>query len=119
VGDETWLASPETLARRCEATLLESGLIREPAVDSLVAHIPDGYPVYRVGYEKTLRQALDRLRSLKNCITAGRQGLFRHNNIDQALQMGLLAADSIQTRVGDFNRWYDEVSRFNDYRIVD
>lgn len=119
VGDEIWNASSEELAAPVNQLLTQSGLIDHPAVDTLTVHIKDGYPVYHIGYEQSLNQTLNHLRTLQNCITAGRQGLFRHNNIDQAIQMGLESAQHITARPEKIDSWYDGVDRFKNYRIVD
>ncbi len=118
-GDEIWKANAADLAQRADETLLGSGLVRSRSVDALAVRIREGYPLYRIGYERPLEAVISSLRSFDNCLTTGRQGLFRHNNLDQSIQMGLLAADSISERTFDCAGWYDNLSQFNDYRIID
>ncbi|MEW6237672.1 MAG: FAD-dependent oxidoreductase [Candidatus Omnitrophota bacterium] len=118
-GDQTWNSDHADLADKANAVLASSGLVQSKPIDSLALHLREGYPVYHAGYEKPLRRVLAHLRAMGNVLTAGRQGLFRHNNIDQSIQMGLLAAEEIMAQASDFSHWYDSVSRFNDYRIVD
>ncbi|MFB3787950.1 MAG: FAD-dependent oxidoreductase [bacterium] len=119
VDSETWQAAPLDLARRVDEVLLASGLVATRASDALTVRIREGYPLYEIGYEQHRRDLLSYLQSLKNLLTAGRQGLFRHNNLDQSIQMGILAAEEILQARGDFYTWYDQVDRFNQYRIVD
>ncbi len=116
---DTWVAAPRDLAGRVDEVLLASGLVATRAGDALAVRIREGYPLYEIGYEQHLRAFLSYLRSLKNLLTAGRQGLFRHNNLDQSIQMGILAAEEILQVRSDFYTWYDHVDRFNQYRIVD
>jgi len=119
VGDIIWNAPVSDLQKQAEAVLIESGLVPQQASDATAVHIRDGYPVYHIGYEECLQKTLYYIESLRNCITVGRQGLFRHNNIDQAIQMGLHAAEQVLRRETNFDEWYANVHKFNDYRIVD
>lgn len=118
VDSELWKTDAKELASLTDDILLPSGLLHTRSVDALAVRIPEGYPLYEIGYEQHVIKVLGYLRSFGNCITAGRQGLFRHNNMDQALQMGILAAEHILQNE-NVDLWYDRVSRFNDYRIVD
>jgi hypothetical protein len=72
-----------------------------------------------VGYEERLQRAREFLNQKTKILTTGRQGLFRHNNIDQSIQMGLLAAEEILKNQDDFEPWYRSAEQFNDYRIID
>ncbi len=119
VGDTIWNAKVDDLKQQVETVLIESGLVPQQAKDATAVHIRDGYPVYHIGYEESLQKALNYIESLRNCITVGRQGLFRHNNIDQAIQMGLHAAKQVMSGQADFSEWYANVHKYNDYRIVD
>ncbi len=119
VGDSMWESDLNSLRDESVQVLKESRLIDHSPVDSLAVRIKEGYPLYHVGYEKTLGSILEWLNGFQNCITAGRQGLFRHNNIDQAMQMGLLAAEEVIRQPSNFENWYKNVKQFNDYRIVD
>lgn len=116
---DTWLAAPLDLACRVDEVLLSSGLVATRSCDALAVRIREGYPLYEIGYEQHFRALLSYLRSLKNLLTAGRQGLFRHNNLDQSIQMGILAAEEILQARENYYTWYDQVDRFNQYRIID
>ncbi|RJP18992.1 MAG: FAD-dependent oxidoreductase [Candidatus Omnitrophota bacterium] len=118
-GDKIWTAQIEDLATPAVRILRESGLIDTEPVDALAVRIEEGYPLYAVGYEQSLKAIVNWLNTTKNCLTVGRQGLFRHNNIDQGMQMGLLAAEEIIKQPNDFSDWYKNVDQFNEYRIVD
>lgn len=118
-GDETWQASAQELADQAHAVLQRAGLVERPPLDVHTEPIRYGYPIYHVGYEQSLQTVLDCFQQTGNLVTAGRQGLFRHNNIDQAMQMGLMAAETIEGGEGAIQDWYRNASRFNDYRIVD
>ena len=118
IDGEIWKQDASTLAGMVDDVLQSSGIISTRSVDTLVVHIKEGYPLYQIGYEHHRQKIVDYLRSLGNCISTGRQGLFRHNNLDQSIQMGLSAAEQILQN-DHCNQWYDHIDRFNDYRIVD
>lgn len=118
-GDDIWKASPDHLQKLTEKVLHQSGLIPKQSEDATTVHIKEGYPVYHIGYDKSLLQVLETVKNFNNCITTGRQGLFRHNNIDQAIQMGLNTAEQILSSPDDFDEWYNKIEQYNDYRIVD
>ena len=118
-NDATWNAESSTLARAAETILIDSGLVDAPAADVLKVPLLFGYPLYTRGYSPLLERVLAHLQQTSNCLVAGRQGLFRHNNTDQSMQMGLLAAEQVLHHPDRLPDWYDGVARFNDYRIVD
>ena len=95
------------------------GLTDLDAAAGLTVRLSEGYPIYSVGYRDHLSVVLNALRRLPNLVTAGRQGLFRHNNLDQAIEMGLLAGEHLCRFTSESGRWYDRISRFEGYRIVD
>ncbi len=117
--DSIWKSDQWRLAEKANQILLDSGLLSAQPVDTLAVRLREGYPIYHQGYEQALNPVLDYLKTLKNLLTVGRQGLFRHNNIDQAIQMGLKAAETVYHKQNDFQSWYNHVQQFNDYRIVD
>jgi protoporphyrinogen oxidase len=119
VGDHTWSADTGYFASRAQKVLLQSGLLDIEYSEAKIIRIEEGYPVYSIGYEDRLSGVLHSLASLNNIITTGRQGLFRHNNIDQSIQMGLLAAEEIRQNPSDFSAWYGNTKQFNNYRIID
>jgi protoporphyrinogen oxidase len=92
-GDEIWRADPEALTRIAVDDLASVGLIRpEEVLDSHVRRVPFAYPLYNLSYMENLKPVLDFVRSLENLETGGRQGLFRYNNMDQSITMGLRLA---------------------------
>ena len=118
-GDEVWNTPVEILAQKAQQVLQESRLVQQNFSQTFSVKIEAGYPVYTVGYETARQTVLDFADSLNNLLTTGRQGLFRHNNIDQSIQMGLLAADEVMKNPAAFKDWYNNAARFDDYRIID
>lgn len=117
--DTLWTEDAQTLQQRAMPILMESGVVTKDPMDSRRIGLRYGYPVYHVGYEEALHDTLRSLASYRNLLTTGRQGLFRHNNIDQAMQMGLSAAQTALSGPNSFQKWYEQVDRFREYRIVD
>ena len=58
---------------------------------------PHAYPVYDLTYRENLDALLGYLDSFENFKTAGRQGLFKYNNMDHSIEMGLEMARSFLT----------------------
>ncbi len=123
-NDERWGATDRQLVESISPHLEETQLARGEMDAFLTARLRWGYPIYALDTQKILREVYSGLSAFPNLISTGRQGLFRHNNLDQSIQMGLLAARCLDRFAGDPNgnpaeRWYSEVSQFDSYRIVD
>ena len=117
--DATFQADESLLRAQADQHLQRIGLMNRDAVASLVVRLCEGYPIYSMGYRKHVNIILNALKPIPNLITAGRQGLFRHNNLDQAIQMGLLAGEHLSKFPTESHRWYDGLEQFEGYRIVD
>jgi protoporphyrinogen oxidase len=64
---------------------------RNEAIDYFVHREKFAYPVYHLDYKKHLEKLKSYL-NFENLKCIGRSGLFKYNNIDHALEMGILAA---------------------------
>ena len=64
----------------------------------MVVRIPAAYPLFEVGYQERSRILCDYLERFENLQLAGRGGLFRYYNMDQAIASGLAAADELLAR---------------------
>ncbi len=117
--DEQFNADESTFRKMADRHLKEIGLVDRDADRGHVVQLTEGYPIYTVGYRNHVNTIVNSLRQIPNLITVGRQGLFTHNNLDQAIQMGLLAGAHVCRFPDESDRWYDELSRFDGYRIVD
>ena len=53
------------------------------------------YPVYHIGYRDDLIKLKKYLGVFSNLQIAGRNGIFRYNNMDHSIEMGLYAAWNI------------------------
>lgn len=94
-GDATWNATDAELIKTTVRHLEELGFIRRQEVrDGMVVRIPAAYPLFEVGYQERSRILCDYLERFENLQVAGRGGLFRYYNMDQAIASGLAAAEA-------------------------
>jgi protoporphyrinogen oxidase len=103
VGDEHWRASDAELAQLASSDLQRIGLIDAGEVTgSFVRKLPHAYPIYDLEYRRNLAPVMDFVHDLANLQTAGRQGLFRYNNMDQSIEMGRrIARALVEQRAAD------------------
>jgi protoporphyrinogen oxidase len=98
-GDATWNASDAELIETTVYHLEKLGFIRRREVlDGMVVRIPAAYPLFEIGYQERSRILCDYLQRFDNLQVAGRGGLFRYYNMDQAISSGLSAAEALLAR---------------------
>jgi protoporphyrinogen oxidase len=98
VGDPTWSADDETLARLVLDGLESAGLpaVRRPAgAEVVVRRLPRFYPVYRQGYLERLAGIEAWSDRLAHVASFGRLGLFVHHNSHQAMRVAYDAVDCL------------------------
>jgi protoporphyrinogen oxidase len=121
-GDAIGRASDAELIGQVSTQIADTGLLRADEIeDAFVYRISYAYPIYTLDYDRRLDRVFAGLRRIPNLMTAGRQGLFNHNNMDHSIFMGLQAADALNTLAPDraVQSWYDRVGQFKHMRIVD
>ena len=92
-GDAKWRMSDEEVKEVCLADLAAVGLDVAADVDACGSSFSEySYPVYDLGYREKLGAVLEFVWPIENLLTMGRGGLFRYNNMDHSIKMGLLAA---------------------------
>jgi protoporphyrinogen oxidase len=106
VGDATWNANEEELARLVERDLAACGLpLPSRPVSVIARRLPQAYPIYLRGYERAL-EPLDRwIGERENLLSYGRQGLFAHDNTHHALAMAYAAVDCLSGSRFDLEAW--------------
>ncbi|MDP2941074.1 MAG: FAD-dependent oxidoreductase [Candidatus Omnitrophota bacterium] len=97
-GDELWNKTDEELFQICLSDLKKLGLIDDSAkaVRFFSSRLKNAYPIYGLGYQKEIECCLELIKGMSNLISIGRQGLFRYNNMDHSVKMGMLAAEHIE-----------------------
>lgn len=95
-GDETWSADDADLAESTVTCLAGLGLIdRDEVIRHAVIRIPNAYPLFEVGYREHQETVSAYLETFDNLHLAGRGGLFRYYNMDQAMESGLAVAGKV------------------------
>jgi protoporphyrinogen oxidase len=114
--------SDETILQRAREQITSTGLFRSEEIDEEhLYRLPYAYPLYTLDYDQRLDRVFNGLRTIRNLVTVGRQGLFNHNNMDHSIYMGLRAAETLNRHSVDqaAGHWYDQVDEFKRLRIVD
>lgn len=95
-NDKIWNSDDKKLAERCISDLERLKLLRRNEIEEhFVKRKKDTYSLYDIGYKENLFTVLSYLRSIKNLVCIGRNGLFQYNNMDHSIEMGLLTAKRI------------------------
>jgi protoporphyrinogen oxidase len=88
--DDVWNAPDDRLREIAVNDLVRIGLIRrEEVLDSWSHRTRFAYPIYDLEYAGRLQAAKDFVGGFENLYTAGRQGLFKYNNMDHSVAMGI------------------------------
>ena len=70
--------------------------VRGDEIESLESfHLADAYPIYRSGYATVLARALERLGTIGNLVSTGRQGLFLDIDMHDAMVLGRLGVEAL------------------------
>lgn len=96
-GDEIWNKSDKELIDWVAKDYInEFKLVKkEDILGGHVHRVAHEYPIYHVGYQKPLNAIIKYLSLFSNFQTIGRNGMFRYNNMDHSIEMGLYAARNI------------------------
>jgi len=95
-GDDTWNMQGEKLQQRIYNDLESLGV--DPKLNSgeyFSAYTEHAYPMMDMGYQAKRESAINHLNKFENLIMTGRQGTFRYIFTDTAMEMGMIAAQSI------------------------
>lgn len=92
-GDEVWNMAQADLLRSTVPGAEHLGLFKaEMVLGADVSRCSHAYPVYDLNYAENAARVLDTIEEIPDCVTCGRQGLFRYNNMDHSIEMGKYAA---------------------------
>jgi protoporphyrinogen oxidase len=118
-GDEVWRASDEDLFRKVVAGFERAELAAESQIRLLfTAREPNAYPMYTRDYRDALETALDQCGRIDNLLLNGRQGLFKFNNMDHCVEMGLAAAEHIAVGQPP-EQWQASIRAFKQFKVID
>lgn len=104
-GDKVWAKSDkELISWVTEAYIKEFHLIESSdIIGGYVHRVEKEYPVYHLGYKSDVSILLEYLNRFSNLQSIGRNGVFRYNNMDHSIEMGLYAAWNIITNSREYN----------------
>lgn len=96
-GDENWKKTDKQIIEMVKKDYInEFKTIKEKdVIGGYVHRAPWEYPVYHIGYTVPLDKIKAYFSKFKNFQTVGRNGIFRYNNMDHSIEMGLYAAWNI------------------------
>ncbi len=95
-GDERWCATEQETANRCLDSLERLGFfVRDKVIGYFSTFARHAYPIYTLDYREKLQRAFSVLQRFDNLVSCGRQGLYRYNNMDHSMEMGILAANYV------------------------
>jgi protoporphyrinogen oxidase len=100
-GDRTWETGDDELGERTSAALERLGFLRQGEVcAATTVRVPKAYPLFDVGYRRSVDQIASHLKRFDNLHCAGRTGSFGYLNMDEALESGMAAAEAVLSRSG-------------------
>jgi len=103
-GDEDWQRSDDELRGIVVKDLAKIGLLREDEVlHTFSRRERYAYPIYDLTYAENRDRIQACLDAIEGLETTGRQGLFKYNNMDHSIAMGLGAAENLMG-VGEDHR---------------
>ncbi len=95
-GDRIWNMNDERIVDRVTEDLVQMGLIGENDVESyFLCKLKHAYPIYDIYYRQHVTVIKDYLEGFDNLHYFGRNALFRYNNMDHSVEMGLNVAEDI------------------------
>ncbi|OGL50175.1 MAG: hypothetical protein A2161_11025 [Candidatus Schekmanbacteria bacterium RBG_13_48_7] len=98
--DEIWNLADKTLFTRCLEDLSDLGFkLKESEIEGYFSTFAQhAYPKYLIGYKQRIKDALEEISRCSNLLSFGRQGLFRYNNMDHSVKMGMVASEIIMNK---------------------
>ncbi len=97
LNDEIWKLSDEEIANRCVRDLVDKlGFIEDSEYEGAnVVRTRFAYPVYDLDYAAKIKVIEDYLKGFQGLHIAGRGGIFRYNNADHSIEMGLMLGQKL------------------------
>ncbi len=118
-GDEIDQKNDNEIIERVKADFLKTNLVKmEDISGANLTRVKNIYPLYDLDYFNKLNSILSYLSQFENLYTAGRQGLFNHNNTDHCIHMSFMLANSIIEGENP-KQWYENIEEFRNFKIID
>jgi len=95
-GDEVWSMDGEKLRQQVLQDLDSLGVNPSWSTGEYFTEYSEfAYPLMDMGYQDKRQKAINHLSQFNNLIMTGRQGTFRYIFTDTAMEMGMMAAESL------------------------
>ncbi len=111
--DDVWNLKVGELTERVVEDLSEISFIsKDDVIGSSEIHMKHAYPIYDLDYKIHMVPIKNYLDSISNLSYFGRNALFRYNNMDHSVDMGLKAAKNLLGKSVDYrhaatgNHWF-------------
>jgi protoporphyrinogen oxidase len=103
-GDTLWKSSDAEIVSECVKGIVKAKIGSEhEIIDSYVYRVKYAYPIYELDYKEKLIRVVRYLERNNNFFALGRTGVFRYNNADNSLEMGLTLAKAIVEHNSQFS----------------
>lgn len=95
-GDDIWKRSDHELIQIAKAELKAIGLVSTRDIEvGTVYRQRKAYPIYDLAYSRYLEVIKEYLKGFDNLYLAGRNGLYRYNNMDHSMLTAMKAVENI------------------------
>jgi protoporphyrinogen oxidase len=112
-GDARWNGDDAKLREITVKDLVKIGLVKpEEVLHTFSRREKYAYPLYDLDYKPNKDRVLGWLSKIDGLDTTGRQGLFKYNNMDHSIDMGLTAAENLMGRGASHKKIADEQKYF-------
>ena len=120
MGDGIWGMDAEEVLARVLHDLEGTGLPAPEVISHTMIRRENIYPVYDLEFRKNLSQVDNYLDSLNGLVTLGRQGLFVHDNVHHAIEMGVAAGKCLGADLAwDREEWTGYGKVFESHVVAD
>lgn len=96
-GDEIWSMSDDEISERCVRDLVDKlkFIEQKDYEGSTVVRTRYAYPVYDLEYSEKTARIYEYLGGFEGLHISGRGGIFRYNNADHSIEMGLMLGQKL------------------------
>ncbi len=98
-GDSMWIKNDQEIISLVKRSYINNFklLKNKDIIGGFVHRVPKEYPVYHLGYKADLEIVKNYINKYTNLQLIGRNGIFRYNNMDHSVEMGMYSAWNIIT----------------------
>lgn len=93
--DELWKAKDEEIIKIALADLAKMGVVNKAPIAFQIDRLSKAYPVYFEGFENTTGYIFNELNKIPGLQLAGRNAMYKWNNMHHSVKTGMLAAKNI------------------------